>query len=100
MGAGTEILSMVTLGLVVVGPKRPHATLRHLSIESRRPGWVHQEGWNQFEWPLRAGIRVLFRRFVIQVLPEPALDFAHAHSLAFAVVGDLVTVDLAEAEIS
>jgi hypothetical protein len=45
-------------------------------------------------------IPMLFCRVVIQILPEPALDFAHAHSLAFAVVGDLIAVNLAEAEIS
>jgi hypothetical protein len=42
---------------------------------------------------------MLFRRIVVQVLPEPSLDFSHAHPFAFAVVGDLIAVDLAEAEI-
>src|SRR5215831_17723044 len=32
----------------------------------------------------------LFRRVVVQVLPQPALNFRHAHPLALAVVGDLV----------
>jgi uncharacterized protein (DUF3820 family) len=41
--------------------------------------------------------RMLFRRVVVQVLPEPSLDFYHAHPFPFAVVGDLITVDLAEA---
>jgi len=44
--------------------------------------------------------RWLFRWVVIQVLPEPSLDFSYTHSLAFAVVGDLVAVNLSEAEIS
>ena len=43
---------------------------------------------------------MLFRRVVVQVLSEPSLDFGYAHSLAFAVVGDLIAVDLAEAEIA
>ena len=47
-----------------------------------------------------AGIQLLFRRVVVHVLPEPSLDFGYAHSLAFAVVGDLIAVDFAEAEIS
>ena len=33
---------------------------------------------------------MLFRRIVVQVLSEPALDFSYAHSLAVAVVGDLM----------
>jgi hypothetical protein len=28
-------------------------------------------------------------------LPEPSLDFCHAHPLAFVIVGDLIAVDLA-----
>lgn len=47
-----------------------------------------------------AGTQVLLRRIVVQVLPEPSLDLGYAHSLAFAVVGDLIAVDFAEAEIS
>src|SRR5580658_3880840 len=43
---------------------------------------------------------LLFHRVVVQVLSEPSLDFSYAHSLAFAIVDDLVAVDLAEAEIS
>src|ERR1700730_5034608 len=43
---------------------------------------------------------MLFRRLVVQILPEPSLDFCHAHPLAFVIVGDLIAVDLAEAEIS
>src|ERR1700687_5209360 len=47
-------------------------------------------------WPLTA----LFRRIVVQVLPEPTLDLCHAHPLAFAIVGDLVAIDLPETEIA
>jgi hypothetical protein len=47
-----------------------------------------------------ASVRMLLGRVVIQVLPEPSLDFRHAHPLAFAVVGNLVAVDLAQTEIS
>jgi Sec-independent protein translocase protein TatA len=31
VGVGTEILFMITLGLVVLGPKRLHAMLGHLA---------------------------------------------------------------------
>lgn len=44
--------------------------------------------------------QLLFRRIVVQVLPQPPLNFGHAHSFALTVVGDLVAIDLAEAEIS
>jgi hypothetical protein len=44
--------------------------------------------------------QLLLCRVVIQVLPEPSLDLYHAHALAFAIVGDLIAVDLAQAEIS
>ena len=47
-----------------------------------------------------AELQMLFRGIVVQVLPEPSLDSSYAHALAFAVVGDLVYVDLAEAEIA
>jgi len=43
---------------------------------------------------------MLFRRVVVQILPEPSLDFSDPHSLAFAIVGDLIAVYLAEAEVS
>ena len=49
---------------------------------------------------LGAEIRTLSRRIVVQVLPEPPLDFSYAHPLAFAVVGDLIAVNLTEAEIA
>src|SRR5262249_12916746 len=37
---------------------------------------------------------------VIQALPEPSFDFRHGHCFALAVVGDLVSIDLAKAEIT
>ena len=42
----------------------------------------------------------LVHRVVVQVRPEPALDLGDAHALALGVVGDLVAVDLAEAEVA
>ena len=42
----------------------------------------------------------LIRRIVVQALSEPALDFCDTHRLALCVIGDLVSVDFAEAEIS
>jgi hypothetical protein len=47
-----------------------------------------------------SSVAMLFRRIVVQVLPEPSLDFYHADPFPVAVVGDLITVDFAEAEIS
>jgi hypothetical protein len=48
----------------------------------------------------RADIQTLFRGIVVQVLSKPSFDFGYAHSFAFAVVGDLITADLAQAEIT
>lgn len=50
--------------------------------------------------PQRPYTRLLFRRVVVQVLAEPSLDFCHAHPLAFAIVGDLIAIDLSETKIS
>src|SRR6266403_2254793 len=54
-------------------------------------------GWDVRERPQ---VRTLCRRVVVQALPEPSLDFCHAHPLAFAIVGNLVAVDLTETEIA
>ena len=45
-------------------------------------------------------IRTLLRRVVVQILPQPALDFANAHIFALAVIGNLVPLNLAEAEVA
>src|SRR5579872_135752 len=42
----------------------------------------------------------LFRRIVIQALSKPAFDFVDVHSFALAVIGDLIAVDFAKAEIT
>src|SRR6516162_7093150 len=42
---------------------------------------------------------VLFR-VIVQVLPQPSFDFGLAHYFALGVVGNLVTVDLAQTEIT
>jgi hypothetical protein len=39
---------------------------------------------------------MLFRGVVVQVLPEPSLDFSYAQAPAFAVLADLVAVNLSE----
>src|SRR4029077_10599191 len=57
-------------------------------------------GFTEWDVRWRPQVQMLFSKVVIQVLPEPSLDFCHAHPLAFAVVGNLVAVDLAETEIS
>src|ERR1700720_3748726 len=43
---------------------------------------------------------MLCLRIVVQVLAEPSLDLCYAHPLAFVIVGHLIAVDLAKAEIS
>jgi hypothetical protein len=45
-------------------------------------------------------VQMLFPRVKVQVLPEPLLDLCHVHFLVFTIVGDLVAIDLSEAEIS
>src|ERR1700677_3760982 len=42
----------------------------------------------------------LYRRIVVQVRTEPALDFGHDHALALGIVGHLIAVDLAQAEVA
>src|SRR5712691_4050506 len=63
----------------------------------RSGGREFPRGWDVRERPQ---VRTLCRRVVVQVLPEPSLDFCHAHPLAFAIVGNLVAVDLTETEIA
>jgi hypothetical protein len=58
---------------------------------------ANSQGWDVRQRP---HVQMLFRRVVVQILPEPSLDFCHAHPLAFVIGGDLIAVDLAEAEIS
>jgi hypothetical protein len=72
---------------------------RPINAGDRREGSPRSE-FSRSDSGLAAEVQLLFRRVVVQVLPEPALDLYHAHPLAFAIVGDLITVDLAEAEIS
>src|SRR5487761_1617399 len=43
---------------------------------------------------------MLFRRIVVQVWTEPALDFRYIHRFALVIVDDLVAVDFAEDEIA
>jgi hypothetical protein len=45
-------------------------------------------------------IHKLLRGIVVQVLSQPSFDFGYAHPFAFAIVGDLITTDLAQAEIT
>jgi len=42
-----------------------------------------------------SGDRLLLRRIVVQAWPQPSFDFVYAHSFAFSVIGNLITVDLA-----
>ncbi len=110
---GVAVLVIIGVLLIALAPKLgleccPHSpikgrfrnspapkqqTIRHLDFH---PFPYEPEG-REFE-SLRAHqafFSMLFRGVVVQVGTEPSLDFVHAHSLAFAVVGDLITVDLA-----
>src|SRR3954454_20850387 len=49
---------------------------------------------------LRGAGEMLAGSVIVEVLPEPPLDLCHAHRLTLVIVGDLVAVDFAEAEIS
>ena len=68
-------------------------------VQNNHPTWMPGVKINPlFIW--RSLERALFLGVVVQILPEPSLNFCHAHRLAFTVIGDLVAVDLAQAEIS
>jgi hypothetical protein len=43
VGFGTEILFVLLLGLLVLGPKRLHAMLTH--VARAKAGFEHQETW-------------------------------------------------------
>lgn|SRR5579863_6667383 len=77
-------------------------TIPALHHKILRPRMMHhQRGGLQ---PLRnrhtAAMRPLPRWIVIQVLPQPSLDFGYTHSLALGVVGNLIPVDFTQAEIT
>ena len=74
----------------------PYAGIRSIPVIAPYPERIPSRS----DSGLAAAVQLLSRRVVVQVLPEPSLDLYHAHPLAFAIVGDLITVDLAEAEIS
>src|SRR5215469_7050762 len=42
----------------------------------------------------------LLRRIVVQVWPQPSLDFVNAHPFAIGVVGNLIAIDLPQAEVT
>ena len=88
----------------VVSVDAPDATVR-VNIRARESqiekidALAEAAGMTRSGYMVRAAL-MLFRWVVVQVLPEPSLNLCHAHPFAFAVVGDLITVDLAKAEIS
>src|SRR6266702_3737054 len=45
-------------------------------------------------------MRELFRGLIIQVRPKPSLNLCHAHPLARVIVGDLIAINFAQAEIA
>jgi hypothetical protein len=48
----------------------------------------------------KLGGYALLCRLVIQVLSKPALDFANVHAFALTVIGNLITLNFAEIEIT
>ena len=77
----------------ILSPGMMHHNRRRALLRLQKPGQTHAN----VLFRMKQG---LFRWVVVQVLPEPSLDLCHANPFAFAVVGDLITIDLAEAEIS
>ena len=63
-------------------------------------GLVGGKGAPPFLLPLFASYQGrLLCRIVVQIRPQPALHFFAAHALPHLVVGNLVAVDLAQAEV-
>jgi hypothetical protein len=44
--------------------------------------------------------KMLFRGIIVQIWAEPPLNLCQTHALAFAIIGDLITFDFAQIEIS
>lgn len=69
--------------------------MNHLAVlpHAKRYALNHKR-WNA------PGLGILRAGIIIQIGPKPSLDLRQAHSLAFAIVDDLIPVDLAKREIS
>ena len=70
MGFGTEILFVLVLGLLVLGPKRLHATLAHLA----RAKAQFEEASRGFKSNLEAELDAASPKSQIDGSPEPAGD--------------------------
>ena len=70
MGFGTEILFVLVLGLLVLGPKRLHATLAHLA----RAKAQFEEASRGFKSNLEAELDAASHKGQIDGTPEPAGD--------------------------
>ena len=70
MGFGTEILFVLVLGLLVLGPKRLHATLAHLA----RAKAQLEEASRGFKSNLEAELDAASRKSQIDGSTEPAGD--------------------------
>ena len=68
MGFGTEILFVLVLGLLVLGPKRLHATLAHLA----RAKAQFEEASRGFKSNLEAELDAASHQSQIDGAPEPA----------------------------
>jgi Sec-independent protein translocase protein TatA len=70
VGFGTEILFVLVLALLVLGPKRLHATLAHLA----RAKAQFEEAGRGFKSNLEAELDAASHRSQIDGSPEPAGD--------------------------
>jgi len=70
VGFGTEILFVLVLGLLVLGPKRLHATLAHLA----RAKAQFEEASRGFKSNLEAELDAASPKSQIDGSPEPAGD--------------------------
>jgi Sec-independent protein translocase protein TatA len=70
VGFGTEILFVLVLGLLVLGPKRLHATLTHLA----RAKAQFEEASRAFKSNLEAELDAAPHKSEIDGSPEPAGD--------------------------
>ena len=64
----------------------------------RRLADSEPRAWQE-SMPSQPQVRLLPRRIIVQVLPEPSLDFCYRHPLAFVIVSDLIAVNFSKTEI-
>src|ERR1700749_4721201 len=95
---------MMTIARAETAATRMMTTAEMMDMEERVKTNILREmtgeGTQTLSLPQHLHLAALFRGIVVQVLSEPSLNFSHAHSLAFAVIGNLIAVNFAKTEIS